>query len=282
MTAPRTDGILTNVQPANVSCQATQQRLREGGSMDAINMLGRFGVQHCQSLLDVGLIARLAERIEPHYRAQAARPEPPPGNVVALPGGGRYIKSASSFSLDAVVDKPMINELIAALAAALNLASKVCYDLDQAWVRRQYPTQAQPPGHRPHQWHQDGALGFDFCSANQHKRAHGLLPMVTCWFPLTACGQNAPGLEFLDQALEGVVSVAQLEDRVLRARFPTEQFIRPHLHAGDVLLFGSGILHRTLLTPAMHLSRTSIELRFFAQDIRPPQLATDRFLPLEP
>ncbi len=246
--------------------------------MDAIDKLAGIGIQHHRCLLDTGLIARLVEQVEPHYTAMAACSEPGPGNEVALPGGGRYIKSASSFSLDTVLDMPMINTLLAALAATSILGPALCCDLDQAWGRRQYPALMSPGGHQPHQWHQDGALGFDFSSANQQNRARGLLPLVTCWLPLTACGRDAPGLEFLDLAHDSVLPVAQLDDRSLRHRFPAELFVGPLLQAGDVLLFGGGILHRTLLTPAMHLTRTSIELRFFGGP--PARLAADRFLPL--
>ncbi|MEO7009635.1 MAG: hypothetical protein ABI156_10840, partial [Caldimonas sp.] len=55
----------------------------------------------------------------------------------------------------------------------------VC-DLDRCWLRCQYAPRNRPAGHRPHSWHQDGALGFDFVA---HPKppwpAHALAEMLT-------------------------------------------------------------------------------------------------------
>jgi len=68
-----------------------------------------------------------------------------------------------------------------------------------------------------------------------------------------------------------------MEERV-RARFAPEEFYRPAMEAGDAVLMRGDILHRTLVSPEMTQDRTSIELRFFAEDNRPMRLKGDCFM----
>ena len=154
-------------------------------------------------------------------------------------------------------------------------------DLDQAWVRRQYAPGHYPRDHAPHGWHQDGALSFDFRAIGATEPGpEALLSLVTCWFPLTPCGAEAPGLEFLARRWDCLRPVPCLREEQLRAEFPPAQFQRPVMEAGDALIFLGGTLHRTHVTPEMHRDRTSIEFRFVKANAIPPRLAQDRFLAL--
>ncbi len=138
----------------------------------------------------------------------------------------------------------------------------------QCWVRR-----AQPA----HHWHQDGALHHDFIAVPQPPPA-ALLPMVTCWIALTPCGGDAPGLEWVEPPLQRLLSPAELADAAVRACFAPQAFVQPVLAAGEVLVFGGGLLHRTQHCAATAALRTSIELRFCARPA-PLRLAGERLLP---
>jgi hypothetical protein len=203
-----------------------------------------------------------------------------------VPPGVRRAPSASSFGLDVLSQAAAMdvaswiagNEVIRRTAAAF-LGSALCLDLDQAWLRRQYAPQHYPPGHAPHGWHQDGALGFDFL--RDDPEAHGaLLQMLTCWCPLVACGADAPGLEVLAGRFGRVVPLGQLDDTALRARFAPGQFLVPLLRPGDVLLLAGGVLHRTHVHPGMTADRTSIEVRLLGGTVLPARIANDRSLRL--
>jgi len=154
--------------------------------------------------------------------------------------------------------------------------------VDHCWVRRQYAPDRYPPGHAAHAWHQDGALGFDFLAAGAQVPRGALLSMLTCWIALTPCGAEAPGLELVDHEFDALLPLAALTDESVRARHRKTELLRPVLAAGDALVFGGGVLHHTHVHAAMHLDRTSVELRFFAAGDIPERLRHDRFLHLTP
>ncbi|MFY9511499.1 MAG: hypothetical protein WAQ05_11065 [Rubrivivax sp.] len=124
----------------------------------------------------------------------------------------------------------------------------------QCWVRRATP---------PHSWHQDGALHHDFRSDAPP------LPMWTAWLPLVDCNVDAPGLEWVDSRFDTLLPPAALAR--VHEHFPNTE--HPPLQAGDALLFDGGLLHRSHVTAAMTLPRTSIELRFIADGELPARLA---------
>jgi Phytanoyl-CoA dioxygenase (PhyH) len=178
---------------------------------------------------------------------------------------------------------------LAAIAAALlasevgatcraGLGNALACDLDQCWIRRQYAPARYPPGHAAHSWHQDGALGFDFLGATS--REGELLSMATCWIALTPCGDDAPGLEFVDADSGSLLPLADLADAAIRARHGKNEFLRPTLAPGDALVFGGGVLHHTHVAATMTNDRTSLELRLFPAGTLPARLRGDRFLPL--
>lgn len=206
----------------------------------------------------------------------------------SLPPGQKYLPAASSFTFDAIFQEDRRRQVLGALATRplrplieTVLGGPCACDLDQAWVRRQYAPGHYPPGHAPHGWHQDGALGFDFTAVGgTEPGSEALLRLVTCWVPLTPCGSEAPGLEFLARRWERLRPVAGLREEQLRVEFPPEEFHRPVLQPGDGLVFLGDTLHRTHVTPEMRRDRTSLEFRFVAANRIPPRLAMDRFLPL--
>jgi hypothetical protein len=149
---------------------------------------------------------------------------------------------------------------------------------DQCWARCQYAPVRAPPGHVAHGWHQDGALHFDF----QAPQAAGTpLRLLTAWIALSACGEDAPGLELLCRPLPTLLPPGELEAlRVQRGHAPGD-FWRPLLSPGDLLLFGGDILHRTHVAPTMGSDRVSLELRFVAADEDSPRLRGERILLLQ-
>ena len=159
------------------------------------------------------------------------------------------------------------------------LGPRLAIDADQCWVRRQYPGASAPPRHRPHSWHQDGALGFAFAqSGDATIPDDALLRLVTCWIPLTACGDDAPGLELVTDHVDRMLSPTQLADGAVEQRWPIRRRARPALEAGDALLFSGDVLHRTHVSAAMTRTRTSIELRCFRADAIPDRISRDAFV----
>jgi ectoine hydroxylase-related dioxygenase (phytanoyl-CoA dioxygenase family) len=150
-------------------------------------------------------------------------------------------------------------------------------DLSHGWWRRQYAPHLAPESHRPHRWHQDGALGYDFvANPSGSSDASSLLPLTTCWIALTPCGVDAPGLELIGAPCVELLGLHALEDAALRARFDPTAFERPNLAAGDALLFVGAVPHRTHVAPSMRRTRTSLELRFFGPPAQPAGLRSTR------
>jgi len=241
-----------------------------------------------RSLSNVRQAGAWVAQIDAAYlRLEAARRQgdAKAANALIAPGE-RFVVTASSLTVGAVFSGEELRSLLSGIDAGPagnwmrnEFGKQLACDLDQAWVRRQYAPGRYPPGHAPHGWHQDGALGFDFLS---HRGGEfpldALLSMVTCWIALGPCGADAPGLELVNHRLEGLLAPTDLTDACVRSRFRPEAFWRPVMEAGDALLFHGDILHRTHVTPAMTRDRTSVELRYFPAAAIPPRLKSDRFL----
>jgi hypothetical protein len=166
------------------------------------------------------------------------------------------------FHLDAIGDAARRPALVAACARVLGTDDLAC-SLEQSWWRRQYPARATPAGHHPHGWHQDGALGHDFVARPDGGGAGDLLEMATCWIALVACGVDAPGLELVEGSPPRLLGLRQLDDAARSLKDAGGTRVRPALAAGDALVFGGAVLHRTHLASSMTRVRTSVELRFF-------------------
>jgi len=157
------------------------------------------------------------------------------------------------------------------------LGDELACDIDQSWVRRQYAPARCPSGHTPHSWHQDGALAFDFLAHPVPSPVDALLVMVTCWIALSACGFDAPGLEFAASDRPDLLRPEALTDTAVRAGHDASAFEHPILEPGDCLVFGGSVLHHTYVTPTMRNDRTSLEIRLFNANRIASRLRGDRF-----
>ncbi len=200
--------------------------------------------------------------------------------------GGAFNVHSSSLrvgalgSLDAIeLARALLRGAAGALARS-RLGDAIACDVDQCWVRRQYAPSRYPPGHAPHTWHQDGALGFDLLDAATPPDAGALLAMLTCWVALTPCGRDAPGLELVAGEAQTLLPLAALDDAAIRSCHGVDDFWRPVMRPGDCLAFGGGVLHHTHVSPEMQRDRTSIEMRFFDANRIDPRLHGDRFVAL--
>jgi hypothetical protein len=134
--------------------------------------------------------------------------------------------------------------------------------MEHSWARKKFsPLQAPTAGYHLQNWHQDGALGVRF-----PVESGPVIPMtelLTCWIPLTRCGLDSPGLEFVRRRQPALLHFSDLDDSALRRRFPLEEFWAPRLEFGDGLVFLNGTLHRTYTRPEMRHNRLSVEYRIF-------------------
>lgn len=195
-----------------------------------------------------------------------------------------FVPESSSFRLRAV-DALSVVDVWSALSSHVReccvdvLGPCLAIDADQCWVRRQYAPDSAPPRHRPHTWHQDGALGFEFArSGDAAIPDDALLRVVTCWIALEPCGVDAPGLELVIDRVGRMLSPRQLADCAVEQRWPTSRRTQPALETGDALVFSGDVLHRTHVSPAMTQTRTSIELRCFRADAIPDRITRDEFV----
>lgn len=229
-------------------------------------------------------------RIDERYEALASvlqRAGPEAVQSIIGPGQ-RYIPTASSMTIGAVLSEEDIANLVGIIANGptgdwirARLGGSVACNLTQSWVRRQYAPAHYPRWHAPHGWHQDGALGFDFQNCGEAEiPPDAILAMVTCWIAMTPSGADAPGLELVQQGIKSLSKPPELADSFVQSRFGAEDFWRPVLQAGDALLFSGDVLHRTHVTPTMTSDRSSIELRFFLEDRIPARLKDDPYLAL--
>ncbi len=168
--------------------------------------------------------------------------------------------------LATVASAPVAAELEAALGP-----SPWC-NVSQSWLRH---------GRPPHSWHQDGALRHDFLAhAGRPAPADAALTMRTLWIALTPCGRDAPGLQWIDAPLPGLLQPAELTEEAVAERFGPQQVRHAELAPGQALLFDGLLLHRTHLTPEMSGQRCSLELRFFRAGALPARVAHDAGQPL--
>lgn len=134
--------------------------------------------------------------------------------------------------------------------------------IEHAWARKRFAPAAAPRLYSPNIWHQDGGLGVHFDPGSRDVPA--MTRLLTLWVPLQHITPAAcPGLEFVLPQLDRLLHPAELNDIVLRERFPASAFWIPEVQFGDALLFAAGTLHRTHVHGSMHENRLSIDYRFF-------------------
>lgn len=127
---------------------------------------------------------------------------------------------------------------------------------------RMYRVPANPGS----QWHQDGAF-----LGGERTRT------VNLWVPLTACGEDAPGLEIVPWRLEEIVppgthgshfqwSVGEGKVAEMAGGRPMAS---PRFAPGDAMLFDHLCLHRTGVRPGMTRGRYALETWMFAPSSYP-------------
>jgi hypothetical protein len=224
------------------------------------------GARHLRGALPADLVAGLAGRAAALFERLDARIAEvgPLAAGDALPPGVPWVPTASSVGLAALPGA--LDILTDALRAPLAEAAggPLAPLTRSAWLRRQRPPAHRPPWHAPHSWHQDGALAFDF-AADEPTAPGALAPLLTAWIPLGACGVDAPGLCWMADCPDRLLTPAELAQPRVADRAPA-------LAAGDALVFGGALLHATHATPAMSRPRVSAELRFVRADAVPPRL----------
>jgi ectoine hydroxylase-related dioxygenase (phytanoyl-CoA dioxygenase family) len=117
-------------------------------------------------------------------------------------------------------------------------------------------------------WHQDGVF-------------MGPVRALNLWLALSACGEDAPGLDLLPRRLEQYVATgtgdAKLDwtvsDAAVAEAAGQTPIIRPRFEPGDALLFDERFLHKTGSDPAMTQPRFAIESWFFGGSAFPPAYA---------
>jgi Phytanoyl-CoA dioxygenase (PhyH) len=194
-----------------------------------------------------------------------------------VPEDYRFSRHARSVVLSALLDFGVEGEkaLLAPLSAdgmgeALSdlMGGPWRCALEHSWARKKFaPPNAPGSGYHLQDWHQDGALGAQF-----PLQPGPVIPMsnlATCWIPLSACGSDSPGLEFIRQPQPALLHFAELNDAVLRARFGAELFWAPELEFGDGLVFLNSVLHRTHVNAGMRGDRLSLDYRIFPKTWSP-------------
>lgn len=196
-----------------------------------------------------------------------------------LPPQWKWIPTSSSLSIQALPNYlALVQDFIyPALRAILEdyfNQLHVWWNLDESWIRRQYPISQAPEHHHPHSWHQDGALGFDFLSGKSDMP----LRMLTCWLTLDECGKLAPGIEYVSDPSHAsrLLTLSELQTSAIDQDFPPNERTRPELFGGDCLLMPGGLLHRTHRSQDMRKHRTSLEIRFFGSP--PERLKKHQFI----
>jgi hypothetical protein len=188
-----------------------------------------------------------------------------------IPARYRFISQAHSLLLTSLLDFGIESErdLIAPCAGgplgdafSSLFGARWRWRLEHSWARKKFaPGNAPESAGHKQDWHQDGALGIQFPIEPGPPIPPGSL--VTCWIPLDPCGTDSPGLEFIRQPQASLLHFSELDDALLRRRFPAPSFWIPELAFGDLLIFCGDVLHRTHLAPEMRRDRMSIEYRAF-------------------
>ena len=257
---------------------------------DAGLVLARDGVVLVRQALPEKAAAELRQQADACYeRIEAVTSGGGSGRIDSVLGSRcRYLPASSSVSLEAlgpdvvpdVVAKLTRSPLVAELVN-VRLGGQMSCDLDQCWLRRQYAPSRRPAGHSAHSWHQDGALGFDFNATGSGDKGltrEALLQMLTVWVALTACGEDAPGLELTPVHPARLLKVKELQEFTLQRSSGQSDAWSPVMKPGDALVIESSTLHRTYVRSQMMKDRTSIEVRLFPARNTPPRLSWDRFI----
>lgn len=190
-----------------------------------------------------------------------------------LPSHYNFLPHVTSLNISALndYDSQIITDILSLIENSLiqqilgeTMGENHKVKLDQCWLRKQYAPSNYHNLHQPHRWHQDGALGLKFPLISEDQYVDiPLTNLITLWLPLTDCGVNRPGLQFITKNLEKPLHFNYLKEEILREMFNFEDFFTPKLNIGDGVIFLNGTLHQTYVNSMMKNDRMSIEFRFF-------------------
>jgi Phytanoyl-CoA dioxygenase (PhyH) len=129
---------------------------------------------------------------------------------------------------------------------------------------------AKEPRMRVADWHQDGAFLGDG------------IRTINCWFALTRCGRDAPGMDIMPRRIDRILPVGEegchfdwtVSPKTVARAFPGVRPWRPEFQEGDVLLFDEFAVHRTAAEEEMPNIRYAIESWFFAPSAYPDGRST--------
>jgi len=192
------------------------------------------------------------------------------GTETSLPARYRFNRFSHSVLLTVLRDFgcDSAEELVAPLSApglaqlfSEAVGSAWTCNIEQSWVRKKFAPRQAPRDYHLQDWHQDGALGVSF--PLEPGPAGPMNELLTLWIPLSYCGTDSPGLEFVRRRQPALLHFTELDDSALRRRFSAQDFWAPTLDFGDGLVFLNDILHRTHASPEMRHDRLSVEYRIF-------------------
>jgi hypothetical protein len=129
---------------------------------------------------------------------------------------------------------------------------------------------SEDPNMRVADWHQDGAFLGDG------------IRTINCWFALSRCGRDAPGMDIVPRRIERVLPLGEegchydwtVSPATVARAFPGVRPSRPEFQEGDVLLFDELAVHRTAADEGMPNVRYAIESWFFAPSAYPDGRST--------
>src|SRR5258708_14660609 len=100
-------------------------------------------------------------------------------------------------------------------------------------------------------------------------------PLINVWLPFVDCGRDRPALEVIPQRLYDLTPTTQgdhsrlaeigveIDAATVRDTFGPDNAWHPEMAKGDALVFYCTTIHRSYVTPAMRIERTSIDLRLY-------------------
>jgi hypothetical protein len=88
------------------------------------------------------------------------------------------------------------------------------------------------------------------------------------WLTLSACGENAPGLQFLPQRMDSIIepddSYFGFRSETLAGVADMSKIVSPIYEPGDAIFFDEYLVHQTQILPDMLELRRCIESWMFA------------------
>ena len=95
----------------------------------------------------------------------------------------------------------------------------------------------------------------------------GPLRTLNVWLTLSACGENAPGFQFLPQRMDSIVEPEVsygFGSEALERVADLSKIVSPIYEPGDAVIFDEYLVHQTQARPDMLESRRLIESWMFA------------------